>query len=262
MTPRLVLAVLVLVPFVVLGLPLQLLLLKTTRHAWAVLPQLFFRLLAFGLDLRIIVHGKPAPAPALLIANHISWLDIIVLGATLPMRFVSKTDVERDPLLGFFARLQKSFFVDRRRRVDTARSSRLMADAFTKDHRVLLFGEGTSGTGTHVMPFKSALIGAIGKAGTSPVPIQPVALAYTALCNLPLSHGERTKIAWIGDMGLGDNLAAILGSGPKSVSLAFGALLPPDADRKRLAREAETRVRHMLVMLNRAQPLPSDGLLL
>lgn len=246
-------------PFALLGLPFQLLLLRTPTRAWQVLPRVFFRLLAFGLGLKVDVIGKPMPGPALLLANHISWLDIIALGATLPVRFVAKSDVATYPLVGFFAGLAKTIFVDRTRRADTARTASEMRAALADGDRIVLFPEGTSDIGTHVLPFKSALVGALGRA---PAAAQPVAIAYTAISALPLSRHERSTIAWVGDMGLGDNLGHIFASGPKSVSIAFGTPITATEDRKVLTRRAEREVRAMLVALNRREPLPSDRVLM
>src|SRR5690606_28266300 len=94
------------------------------------------------------------------------------------------------------------------------------------------------------------------------IAVQPMAIAYTAISNLPLSRHERPKIAWVGDMGLGDNFSKILASGPKSVSIAFGAPRPASDGRKALTRGAESAVRQMLVALNRGGPLPSEEVLL
>ena len=107
------------------------------------------------------------------------------------------------------------------------------------------------------------MIGAAEKAlGDKGVLIQPMAIAYTAISNLPLSRHERPKIAWVGDMGMGDNLAEILSSGPKSVSIAFCAPIPANGGRKAVAVRAEMAVRRMVVALNRSEPLPSGGVLM
>ncbi|WP_196260388.1 lysophospholipid acyltransferase family protein [Pelagibacterium limicola] len=264
MVLRLAFIALVVVPFALVGLPFQLVLLRFAPRAWGVLPGLFFRLLAFALGLKVTVHGRPATdVPVLLVANHISWLDIVAIASVIPVRFVAKSDVANWALVGFFARLQKTIFVDRTRRTDTGRTARAMGDALAAGDPVLLFAEGTSGIGTHVLPFKSALIGAaekaMGDAGSQEVVIQPMAIAYTAISGLPLSRHERPRIAWVGNMGLGDNLWHILASGPKSVTIAFCSPMPANGARKTVSSRAEHQVRAMLVALNRGQALPSEG---
>ncbi|MCD7058512.1 lysophospholipid acyltransferase family protein [Pelagibacterium xiamenense] len=257
---RLLFLALVVVPFTLAGLPIQLLLLALRRPEWTVLPRIFFKLTAFALGLRIKIVGAPARnGPALIVANHISWLDIPAIAAKFPVCFVAKSEIATWPIIGALARLQKTVFVDRTRRTDAGRTAGEMKDRIAEGANVLLFAEGTSDIGTHVLPFRSALLGAARQAmaeGTGhEVVIQPMAIAYTALSGLPLSRHERPKIAWIGDMGLGDNLRQILSSGPKDVTIAFGDPIKGDGDRKTIARTAEREVRRMLVALNRGQPL-------
>lgn len=261
---RLAYLALVMAPFTLVSLTLQLILLAITRRAWRVLPRLFFILLAFGFGLRVTVHGKPAAdAPVLLVSNHISWLDIPAIASVAQVRFVAKSDVAHYPLVGVLSRLAKTIFVDRTRRSDAGRTAGEMSAALGVGDMVLLFAEGTSDIGTHVLPFKSALIGAaetaMRDAGAKTVFVQPVAIAYTAISGLPLSRHERGQIAWVGDMGVGDNFRQILASGVKSVAIAFGTPIPVDVDRKALTREAEAQVRAMLVTLNRNLPVPANG---
>src|SRR5690606_21822467 len=142
----------------------------------------------------------------------------------------------------------------------TGRTAREMSARIAEGAAVLLFAEGTSDIGTHVLPFRSALMGAASAAmegAGKKVMIQPVAIAYTAISGIALSRNQRRQIAWIGDMGVGDNLAAILASGPKDVTIAFGTPLAAGGDRKAVARAAEDQVRLMVNALNRRQPLPS-----
>lgn len=254
---RILYLALIVTPFTLIGLPIQLVLARTPSRVRAVLPRTFFKLLAFGLGLKITIHGNPAAGPVLLVSNHISWLDIVAIGAVVPVRFVAKSDVARYPLVGVLARLQRTIFIDRTRHTDAGRAAREMGAALGAGERVLLFPEGTSDIGTHVLPFKSALMGTAGNAA-----VQPMAIAYTAISGLPLSRHERPNIAWVGDMGLDDNLWQILSSGTKSVSIAFGIPIAPGADRKALAAKAETEVRKLLVALNRREALPSDGVLM
>lgn len=256
MALRLAFLALIVLPFTLVGLPVQFVLVKLCLPGWQLLPSIFFKLLALCLGLRVSLAGQPlAKGPVLLVANHIGWLDIVAVASKFPVSFVAKSDVAHWPVIGTLAGLHKTIFVNRTRRTDTRRTAGEMSTRIAQDVPVLLFAEGTSGIGTHVLPFRSALMGAI-KDGAK---IQPLAIAYTKISGLPLSRPERRQVAWIGDMGIGDNLGAILKSGPKDVVLAFGAPLPATDDRKRNAKRAETEVRAMLNALNRADPLPKDG---
>ncbi|WP_404400799.1 lysophospholipid acyltransferase family protein [Pelagibacterium halotolerans] len=257
---RLLFLALVVLPFTLVGLPIQALILAFNRPGWTILPRMFFKLMAFGLGLRVKIVGAPVKnGPVLLVANHISWLDIPAIASKFPVCFVAKSEIANWPVVGFMARLQKTVFVNRDRRTDAGRTASEMKDRIEEGSNVLLFAEGTSDIGTHVLPFRSALMGAARQAmaeGTGrEVVVQPMTIAYTALSGLPLSRHERPKVAWIGDMGVGDNLKTILSSGPKDVTIAFGDPIRGDGDRKTIAKTAEREVRRMLVALNRGQPL-------
>ena len=262
MIRRLVFLALFVLPFTLVALPVQALIVALKLPFWSVLPLAFFKLSAVGLGLRVTMKGTPmSGAPALLVANHIGWLDIVAVASKVPVSFVAKSEVASWPVVGLFARLHRTIFVDRKRRTDAGRTAGEMSARIAEGASVLLFAEGTSDIGTHVLPFRSALMGAASTAmegGTeTPVMVQPVAIAYTAISGLPLSRNQRRQIAWIGDMGVGDNLGAILASGPKDVTIAFGTPMTANGDRKTTARLAETQVRLMVNALNRRQPLPS-----
>ena len=127
---------------------------------------------------------------------------------------------------------------------------------------VLLFAEGQSDLGTHVLPFRSALIGAaqhaMEEAGAKDVAIQPLTVAYTKLQGLPVSRSERTLIAWIKGKTVMQNIREMLTGGTREVTVAFGIPRPlaEGDDRKAITKAAEADVRRVLVALNRGQPLP------
>ncbi len=261
---RLVFFFLILLPYTLILLPVQILLVVFRLPGWSILPRGFFWLICKMLSLRITVVGKPyRDAPTLLLSNHISWLDIPVIASITPVSFVSKSDVKKWPLVGQFAALQKTIFVDRKKRSDSGRTSNAMAARLAEGDAVLLFAEGTSGMGTHVLPFRSALVGAaqaaIADAGAAETVIQPLTIAYTHIHGLPVGRTDRSRIAWVGNMGVWDNLKDIMGAGTKSVTVMFGQPIPVKADtnRKVVTRLAEMKVRAMLVAINRRHELPA-----
>jgi 1-acyl-sn-glycerol-3-phosphate acyltransferase len=255
--------VFVYVPVLILIIPAQFLVNALRLPFWNVLPRLFHRVGCVFLGLRVKVIGQPATGRAtLLVSNHISWTDIIAIGSVADVTFVAKREVGEWFFVGMMARLQKTIFVDRTRRTDAARTSREMGAHMAGGNAVLLFAEGQSDIGTHVLPFRSALIGAAQHAmidaGAKDVLIQPLTVAYTRLQGLPVSRNERSLIAWVKSKSLRQNIAEILSGGVKDVTVAFGTPLPLDehADRKAVSRNAEAQVRRMLVALNRGQQLP------
>src|SRR5690606_14852641 len=154
--------------------------------------------------------------PTLLLANHISWTDIIATGSVADVTFVAKTGVRNTFFVGFMASLQRTLFVDYNRRTDARRTSREMAQRLARNGAVLLFAEGHRDLGTHVQPFRSALVGAAQEAmeqgGAKDVAIQPVTIAYTHLQGLPVSRNERSGISGMNARGFGQVLHNLLTS--------------------------------------------------
>ncbi|MBU1174029.1 MAG: 1-acyl-sn-glycerol-3-phosphate acyltransferase [Alphaproteobacteria bacterium] len=254
--------VFVLLPYVAIGLPIQFLITRLNLPFWNALPLLFHRLACVCLGLRVTTIGRPEKnRPALLVSNHISWTDIIVIGSVIDVTFVAKSDIARWPVVGFMATMQKTIYVDRTRRRDPGRTSREMASRLASGGDVLLFAEGQSDIGTHVLPFRSSLVGsaqtAMIESGARNVVIQPIAIAYTHLQGMPVSRNERAMIAWIKSKSVGENIKDLLTGSVKSVTVAFGEPKPLSEaeNRKAITKRCEDEVRHMLVTLNRGGKL-------
>lgn len=263
---RVLFFILVYVPFMIVAIPGQALITALNLPCWPVLPRLFHRLGCIFLGLRVRVIGQPQTGRAtLLVSNHISWTDIVVIGSVADVTFVAKREVGDWPFVSLLARLQKTIFVDRTRRTDAGRTAQEMGARMADGNAVLLFAEGQSDIGTHVLPFRSALVGAAQhamiEAGAKDVLIQPLTIAYTKLQGLPVSRNERTLIAWIKSKSVKQNVREILGGPVKEVTVAFGTPLPlrETDNRKQVTKAAEQQVRAMLVALNRGHALPVES---
>lgn len=257
---RAAIAVLLIVPATIVGVPVQWLGMRLGFRWSRRLPYLYHRYLNRVLGIRRIVHGAPcADRPLLLTPNHASWLDITVLSAVLPVAFVSKAEVGGWPLIGTLARLQGTIFVDRTRRHATGAVSATLAERLGSGEAMALFAEGTSSDGMRVLPFRSALLGATIAAESEVVWVQPVAISYARLHGLPLGRASRFRVAWYGDLDLAPHLWGVLKDGAIDVQISFGEPIRVDgaADRKRIAREAEAEVRrlHAAAMRGRAAAL-------
>lgn len=260
---RVLFFVFIYLPFLLIFCPIQYVWSKLKAPYWHLIPRAFHILGATFLGLKITVIGEPVQGrPVLIVSNHISWTDIIAVGASANVTFVAKKEIEKWFFVNFMAGLQRTVFVDRNRRSDARRTTGEMAQRMADGHAVLLFAEGQSDIGTHVLPFRSALVGAAQQAmlgdGASEVLIQPLTISYTRLQGLPVSRNERSLIAWIKSKSFKQNIREILTGGVKEVTLAFGKPMPltRDSDRKAITKSAETEVRRMLVALNRGQKLP------
>lgn len=148
--------------------------------------------------------------PLVVMANHISYLDIVVLGSRLPVRFTPKADIARWPAIGTICRLCGDIFVDRRpEKIREARAA--IHQALGQGEAVCLFPEGTTGNGLHLLPFKSGIFSLAGEEIEGRVTVvQPVAVAYTKLWRLPIDKAQWPMLAWYGDMQLLPHLWNVL----------------------------------------------------
>ena len=209
------------------------------------MPRSFHRLLVRLLGFQVRVHGSMAVTPPVLfVANHSSYLDIPVLGALIPGAFIAKAEVERWPLFGVLARLQRTVFVERRS-ARTGDHRNEMRARLANGQNLILFPEGTSSDGMCVLPFKSGLFGAIeDKATPVPILVQPVSITCTEIDGLPITRAWRPYYAWFGDMTLVGHLWNVFKLGRFTVDVVFHAPLSPAAfaDRKALAAHCRQQV--------------------
>ncbi|HQZ13188.1 MAG TPA: lysophospholipid acyltransferase family protein [Devosia sp.] len=260
---RVLFLIFVFLPWHIIFVPVQFVITRLRLPGWHAIPRWFHRLGTIFLGLRVTVMGNPSHGrPTLIVSNHISWTDIIAIGSVADVTFVAKQEVKNWFFVGFMASLQRSVFVDRNRRTDARRTTTEMANIMAEGEAVLLFAEGQSDVGTHVLPFRSALVGAaqqaMVEAGAKDVMIQPLAIAYTRLQGLPVGRTDRNLIAWIKGKSFKENIREILNGGMKEVTVAFGEPKPlaAGADRKVVTKQAENEVRAMLVALNRGEQVP------
>ncbi|MGH6974906.1 MAG: lysophospholipid acyltransferase family protein [Stellaceae bacterium] len=203
-------------------MPVQAALLLVRSQLAARLPPFYHRLVCRILGIAIERRGVPSPVrPTLFVANHTSYLDIEILGAAIPGSFVSKADVDGWPLFGWLARLQRTVFIDRKRRSVARQRDALSARLHAGD-QLILFPEGTSNDGQRLLPFKSALFAAVTESeGAGEIVVQPVSVAYLRLDGMPLGRSYRPLFAWYGDMDLAPHLWTVLGLGRLGVSVTF-----------------------------------------
>jgi 1-acyl-sn-glycerol-3-phosphate acyltransferase len=260
--PAVVLRLAIQALFFLLVLPLQRLAIRFDWRLAGWLPVLFHRLFLRLFGIKVNVHGAPArSAPALVLANHMSWLDIAVLGSLGPLSFVAKSEVAGWPVISLFARLQRTVFIDRARKSHTAEVNAAVAGRLAAGDIVVLFPEGTTSDGNRVLPFRSALVGAarvaLADGAHGRIDLQPLAITYLSRHGLPLTRRDRPEIAWYGDMDLAPHLAALLGQGPLDVAVTWCEPIPFEAatDRKRATAGAEAAIRRAIhVMTARFPP--------
>jgi lyso-ornithine lipid O-acyltransferase len=207
------------------------------------LPWVYHRAVCRLLGVKLKFEGALPIAPALLVSNHVSWLDIPIISAALPLSFIAKREVGTWPFFSALAKLQRTVFIDRDRRHMTGTSRNDIAERLQGGDCLVLFPEGTSSNGRSVQPFKSAFFGAVEGLEISVI---PVTLAYKTTRGLPITHRQRPAYAWYGDMDLVPHLWTAIKQGPLTVTVRFHDPLVK-ADRKTMARDAENTVRAALV---------------
>jgi lyso-ornithine lipid O-acyltransferase len=235
-------------------MPLQQLFVWFWPRMARVFPMYYHRIVLRILGVRVAIEGEALKAgPAILAANHVSWLDIVIMSAVAPASFIAKRDVNGWPFFGQLARLQRTVFVDRDRRHSTGASRDEMQERLAAGDILVLFAEGTSGDGASVKPFKTAFFAAAEQENVS---VQPISIVYTGHRNLPMTRRQRPLYAWYGDMELPPHLWEALGHGPVEIKVICHAPLKVAevGNRKVLAKTVENTVRQGLVHALHGRP--------
>jgi len=167
-----------------------------------------------GIELQLS-GAPPAAGPMLLVANHISWLDILVLHAARHCRFVSKAGVRHWPVIGTLASGAGTLYIERESRRDAMRVVHHMADSLRAAEVVAVFPEGTTSDGRELLPFHGNLIQA---AISAQAPVQPVALSF-----MTLSTGQQSFTpCYVGDDTLVGSIWRTLSGPPIAAVATFG----------------------------------------
>ncbi len=187
-------------------------------------------------------HGVPEgglPGNLLIVANHISWLDIFVLLALSPARFVGKAEIRRWPVVGRLSANVGTLFVERDRRRHAHSINREAATALARGDIVAIFPEGTTTDGTTLLPFKASLLQPIVDAGGH---VQPIALRYRDPAGAPSDAP-----AYVGETSFVASFWRVTGERALVAEARVTVALPARArHRRELAREAEVLIRTVL----------------
>ncbi len=194
------------------------------------------------LHVRLSVKGE-APdlsvAGVMFVSNHISWLDIYLLDAVCPVRFVSKAEVRAWPVIGWLAVKIGTLFIERARRHDAARASREVVDALRQGDCVAVFPEGTTSNGTLLRPFHASLLQSAINSGAW---LWPVAIRY--------AHRDGTanlSPAYVDNMSFGTSLFRILNEPDLEAEITYLEPLPVQGrSRRELAALAEQAIANAL----------------
>ena len=200
------------------------------RSAW---PPRFLRHAGLIAGVRPRIEGRPLKPHTLVIANHTSWLDILILGGWCGAAFVSKAELKSTPLLGWIADQNRTLYIERAARADSHSQVRRIAEALQHPQPLAVFPEGTTGDGRHLLPFRTTLIEAVAPPPAD-VEVRPVAVDYGEYADVVGWHS--------GEAGLA-NFKRVLGNrGTIAVAIRLLDPLPPADDRKVMARHARQSI--------------------
>ena len=207
------------------------------------LPVFFHKMLLWllSVEIEIVRESNQSRQCNLFISNHISYLDIPILGSKFPLRFVAKSEVKYWPLFGFFAKKGRSIFI-RRNKTDSFNQKNIILDVLSSGEKVFIFPEGTTSDGNRVLKFKSSSFSSVENQNFT---IQPIVIIYSDLNGIPINRWLRPMIAWHGDMDLKPHLFKLVGLISIKTKLIY--LEPVDTqnfeNRKDLSNYLEDRIR-------------------
>ena len=189
---------------------------------------------AFGLNIEVV--GSPPSGPGLLVSNHLSYLDIIVLAATAPVSFVAAEELGSWPLLGQVIKDAGTLFVNRSRRIDVGRVVDKIEQAVQEGRTIVIFPEGTTGPGAEVRRFHSGLLEA---ASRLKMPVNTATIRYETT---PPDLAAYRSVCWWEEISFPDHFRRMLKLRRIDVRVVFGDQPVKPAPRKQLALELRQAV--------------------
>lgn len=196
-------------------------------------PRFYLGYVARVVGARTRTLGTPLRRDVVFLANHLSWIDILLLAGRTGTAFVAKQELASVPVIGWLCTLNRTLFVARADRLGVTEQIGRLRTALAQGWAVTIFPEGTTGDGHTLLPFKPTLLAAL-----SPPPpgtrVQPVRIDY----------GDATdEIAWVGDEpGQSHALRVLARRGTFTATLDFREPFEPTGDRKAIAAEARARI--------------------
>ena len=179
-----------------------------TKRSSEKIVQIFHKLLLWLVNINVEVVGERSlnNVPTLYVSNHLSYLDIPILGSILNGRFIAKNEISIWPIFGYLSKVGNTIFIDRNLRF-LKRNKSIIYDFISKGDSIILFPEGTTSDGIRVLKFKSSLLTSLEQKN---ILIQPIVINYKSINGMPLNRWLKPIIAWYGDMDLKPHLINVL----------------------------------------------------
>ena len=230
-------------------LPFQFIIVFFIKNYAYIIPYFYHKICLRIFGIKIKTFGKVSiNSPILLISNHASYLDIIILGSLFKTSFIAKKEISKWPLLGILAKLQNTIFIDRRVSSLKNQENQIIKHLNEKKNLVI-FPEGTSSDGNRVLPFKSSLFNIFEKNLNSKILVQTITIVYKKINGIPMNRIERRNITWHSNMDLIPNIFNVLKKLSIEVEVIFNDEFLPskEYDRKKLALHCWEKINYNLI---------------
>ncbi len=248
---RVYVVIFILILVTIIFIPIQWIAIKLDLRLARKLPMVWHKIATSLVGLKIHVSGIiPEARPLMIVSNHISWMDIPVLGSVMELSFIAKSEVNEMAGANLLSRLQRTIYVVREQKRKVGEQAQEVTTRMLDGDAVVLFGEGTTHDGNRIGQFKSALLGAaqfaVKDEDVEEVLIQPVSIAYTHLHGMPMGRYTRAKAAWYGDMKLGGHAMNIMLLSAWDVEVIFGdpIVFDENSNRRQVAKDVQAQVRN------------------
>lgn len=196
-----------------------------------------------ALNVRVTTGGEPPPPGALIVSNHLGYLDMPMLNSVVPMTFVARADLRHWPFWGYVSVVGGTIFVDRATKRDVLRVREEMGEALARGDGVVVFAEATSTAGETILPLKSALLA---DAAANGVPVHWLTVSYRTP---PDGPAARDQVCWWGDTGFVPHVLGLFALRRVDCTVRFGDAPIRSTDRKALAVDLRR------AMLRRFEPV-------
>ena len=214
------------------------------RHGWRrTLMRQWCRWGCVALGVRVTTRGALPKDAQYLVANHLGYLDILVLGSQANAAFVSRADVEHWPVIGWLAKQFDTVFLERSKKRDLPTVNAGLKERLERGEIIVMFPEGTSSSGEGLLPFRSPLLGPPAEHGSA---VAAACIRYTTGEGDP---DQKHCVAWWGDMEFAPHASAMLSVSRIDATVAFAPAARRNSDRKQLAAELQQDVARLFESL-------------
>ena len=221
--------------FVILILiPIQYFIVLTNLKCKSFIPLIFHKTILKVLGIKLKLLGEKSNIrPLVLVGNHTSYLDIIILGSIMPISFIAKEEISNWFLFGFLAKMQNTIFI-KRKNYKTLESLKNINKTLDANSVIVLFPEGTTNAGKKILNFKSSFFNLFENNNT--LRLQNFSLCYTHINDMPIDNRTRPQISWYGDMDIISHLSNLLKFSCLNATIVFHPILSiKGVDRKTIS---------------------------